>query len=171
MIAGRPPFDGDSVTAVMMKIVQDEPAPDLRTIAPDTPATLAAVVRRALEKASDDRYADAAEMAADLRAVRVEIADQEEPHAELTTTTNVVPEVAWKRAHLVRDEEAPKPAATLLAQRMNSAQGLVSAGITISGRQTRVHIRFRSPEIRIRLSHRSNAGPPSFTAALRPSWC
>ena len=49
MIAGRPPFDGDSVTAVMMKIVQDEPAPDLRTIAPDTPATLAAVVRRARE--------------------------------------------------------------------------------------------------------------------------
>jgi serine/threonine protein kinase len=128
MIAGRPPFDGDSVTAVMMKIVQDEPAPDLRTIAPDTPATLAAVVRRALEKASDDRYADAAEMAADLRAVRVEIADQEDPHAELTTTPNVVPEVAWKRAHLVRDDEAPKPAPTLLSPPKSSAQEVVPAG-------------------------------------------
>ena len=90
LIAGRPPFDGDSVTAVMMKIVQDEPAPDIRMIAPDTPATLASVISRALEKDPDRRYADAAEMAADLRAVRVEIAEQEEPHADRTTTTNDV---------------------------------------------------------------------------------
>jgi serine/threonine protein kinase len=78
LVTGRPPFDGDSATAVMMKIVQDEPAPDVRTIAPDTPATLAMAVRRALEKAPDDRYADADQMAADLRAVRVEIAEPEE---------------------------------------------------------------------------------------------
>src|SRR4029453_13027867 len=35
LVAGKPPFEGDSVTAVMMKIVQDEPAPDIRTLAPD----------------------------------------------------------------------------------------------------------------------------------------
>jgi serine/threonine protein kinase len=128
MVAGRPPFDGDSVTAVMMKIVLDEPAPDLRTSAPDAPASLAAVVRRALEKAPDDRYADAAEMAADLRAVRLEIAEQEEPHAEITTTTKGVPEVLWKRAQLVRDDEAPTSAATLVSQPTSSAQEVVPAG-------------------------------------------
>ena len=92
LVTGRPPFDGDSVTAVMMKIVQDEPAPDVRAIAPDTPATLAMAVRRALEKAPDDRYADAAQMAADLRAVRLEIAEQEE-HIEGPTITKDVPDV------------------------------------------------------------------------------
>jgi serine/threonine protein kinase len=130
MIAGRPPFVGDSVTAVMMKIVLDEPAPDIRTIAPDTPAMLAAAVRRALEKSPDDRYADAADMAADLRAVRLEIADQdqEEPHAEITTIPDVVPDVAWKRAHVVRDDEAPKPTPTLISQPKGSAQEVVPAG-------------------------------------------
>ena len=78
LVAGRPPFDGDSVTAVMMKIVQDEPAPDLRAVAPDTPAALATAVSRALQKVPDNRYADAAQMAADLHAVRHEIAEQEE---------------------------------------------------------------------------------------------
>ena len=128
MVAGRPPFDGDTVTAVMMKIVLDEPAPDIRTIVPDTPATLAAAIRRALEKVPDDRYAYAAELAADLRAVRLEIAEQEETHSDITsTTTKAAPEVLWKRAQLVKGDEAPQPAATPLAQ-SSPAQVVVSAG-------------------------------------------
>ena len=78
LIAGRPPFDGDSVTAVMMKIVQDEPAQDIRILAPDTPAGLASVISRALEKDPDRRYADAAQMAADLRTVKLEIEHEEQ---------------------------------------------------------------------------------------------
>jgi serine/threonine protein kinase len=128
MVAGRPPFDGDTVTAVMMKIVLDEPAPDIRTIVPDTPATLAAAIRRALEKVPDDRYAYAAELAADLRAVRLEIAEQEETHSDITsTTTKAAPEVLWKRAQLVKGDEAPQPAATPLAQ-SSPARVVVSAG-------------------------------------------
>jgi serine/threonine protein kinase len=87
LIAGKPPFDGDSVTAVMMKIVQDEPAPNIRIIAPDTPVGLASVISRALEKDPDRRYADAAHMAADLRAVRQEIAEQEEQTDSATLAT------------------------------------------------------------------------------------
>jgi serine/threonine protein kinase len=128
MVAGRPPFDGDTVTAVMMKIVLDEPAPDIRTIVPDTPATLAAAIRRALEKVPDDRYADAADLAAELRAVRLEIAEQEEPHSDITsTTTKAVPEALWKRAQLVRDDEPPKPAATRVAQPASAAREVAPA--------------------------------------------
>jgi len=78
LVAGQPAFDGRSVTAVMMKITQDEPAPDVRTAAPDTPAALASVIARALQKSPDDRYSDAAEMVTDLRIVRLELADQDE---------------------------------------------------------------------------------------------
>jgi hypothetical protein len=105
----------------MMKIVQDEPAPDVRTIAPETPAMLAAVVRRALEKAPDDRYADAAQMAADLRALRLEIAEQEE-RIEGATTTRIVPAVLRTTPRAVRDETAPAPAPTLLLQRKSPTQ-------------------------------------------------
>lgn len=125
LVTGRPPFDGDSVTAVMMKIVQDEPAPDVRAIAPDTPPTLAMAIRRALEKAPDDRYADAALMAADLRAVRLEITEQEEQIAAPTITKDVrdapriAPHVEWS------ETSAPTQAATLVSQRKGPAQEVV----------------------------------------------
>ena len=125
LVTGRPPFDGDSVTAVMMKIVQDEPAPDVRAIAPDTPPTLAMAVRRALEKAPDDRYADAALMAADLRAVRLEIAEQEE-HIEGPTITKDVPDVLRIPPQVEWSETAaPTQAATLISPRKRPAQEVV----------------------------------------------
>jgi serine/threonine protein kinase len=114
LVTGRPPFDGDSVTAVMMKIVQDEPAPDVRSIAPDTPPMLATIVRRALEKAPDDRYGDAAQMAAELRAVRLEIAEQEE-RIEGVTIVKDVPLGLGIASHVVRDETAPTQAPTLVS--------------------------------------------------------
>ena len=118
LVTGRPPFDGDSATAVMMKIVQDEPAPDVRTIAPDTPATLAMAVCRALEKAPDNRYADAAQMAADLRAVRQEIAEHEEDIEGATVAPTLISPRRKSQApdvipsedyHLRSPEEIPAP--------------------------------------------------------------
>ena len=113
LVAGQPPFDGDSVTAVMMKIVQDEPAPDLRVVAPDTPAALASAVRRALQKAPDDRYADAAQMAADLRAVRLEIAEQEEHDESPTVAKDAPAPRRWSSRPLPIDG-APSPVSTTL---------------------------------------------------------
>ena len=125
LVTGRPPFDGDSVTAVMMKIVQDEPAPDVRAIAPDTPPTLAMAIRRALEKAPDDRYADAALMAADLRAVRLEMAEQEE-HIEGPTVTKDVPDGPRIPPHVEwRETATPTQAATLFSPRKRPAQEVV----------------------------------------------
>jgi eukaryotic-like serine/threonine-protein kinase len=112
LVTGRPPFDGDSVTAVMMKIVQDEPAPDVRASAPDTPAMLAMAIHRALEKAPENRYSDAIQMAADLRAVRLEIAEQDE-HVEVPTLfsprTKSAPQVSPPDDYHLRspDEIAP----------------------------------------------------------------
>ena len=105
LVAGQPAFDGHSVTAVMMKITQDEPAPDVRTAAPDTPSALASVIARALQKSPDDRYGDAAEMVTDLRIVRLDLADQDERSQTVAKSRDPEPPTSH--------QEPPKPAATM----------------------------------------------------------
>jgi len=61
MIALQRPFDGRSVSEVLQAIVEKDAAP-LRSKAPDTPDSVAAVVARALARDPDSRFADAAEM-------------------------------------------------------------------------------------------------------------
>ena len=106
LVAGQPAFDGRSVTAVMMKITQDEPAPDVRTSAPDTPAALASVIARALQKSPADRYGDAAEMVTDLRIVRLDLADQDERSQNVLAKSRDPEQPTWH-------QEAPKPVTTM----------------------------------------------------------
>jgi len=68
MLAGRPPFTGDSAVELALCHLQDPPPP----LPAGTPPALAAVVERALEKAPADRYATAGEMAAALARSRAE---------------------------------------------------------------------------------------------------
>jgi eukaryotic-like serine/threonine-protein kinase len=56
LIAGRRPFEGNSFTAVLYRILHEEPAP-LRDIAPDCPPGLIAVIDRCLRKNRDERFA------------------------------------------------------------------------------------------------------------------
>ena len=70
MITGRPPFDGDSAVAIMMKHV-NEPVPDIREVSGDIPDELVAIVEKALAKDPADRYQTATEMATALRATSV----------------------------------------------------------------------------------------------------
>jgi serine/threonine-protein kinase len=50
-----------------MQKIASEPHPPLRVVRPDLPASLAAVIDRALEKDPDMRYRSGAEMAQALR--------------------------------------------------------------------------------------------------------
>jgi serine/threonine-protein kinase len=59
MLAGRPPFWGDSLASVIHAVVY-APSPSLRQFAPDAPAALAAAVERALSKSRDGRFPDVA---------------------------------------------------------------------------------------------------------------
>ncbi|MDQ2805780.1 MAG: protein kinase, partial [Chloroflexota bacterium] len=65
MLCGHEPFQGDNPAAVAYKQVY-EPLPSLEECAPSTPARLLAVVTRATQKNPALRYAQAADMAADL---------------------------------------------------------------------------------------------------------
>lgn len=57
MLSGRPAFPGESITQVLLKVLQESP-PHLREIAPATPPAVADAVMRSLEKLAEDRFAD-----------------------------------------------------------------------------------------------------------------
>ncbi len=66
LLAGRPPFVGDSPVSVAYQHVREEPVPPSH-IDPDVPAAADAIVLRALTKDREERYQTADEMRADIR--------------------------------------------------------------------------------------------------------
>ncbi len=69
LLAGRPPFTGDSPVAIAYKQVNETPPPP-GTLNPDVPPRLNAVVMKALAKNPANRYQDAEAMVADLERVK-----------------------------------------------------------------------------------------------------
>jgi len=65
MLTGQMPFRGDRESIILHSIVGSEPKP-LRQLKADIPVELQKIIDRALKKKREDRYASAAEMAADL---------------------------------------------------------------------------------------------------------
>ena len=66
LLGGRLPFVGESMAQLMFKIA-NEPCADIRTVNPQVPAALAAVVAKAMSKNVLQRYQTGDEMATDLR--------------------------------------------------------------------------------------------------------
>jgi beta-lactam-binding protein with PASTA domain/predicted Ser/Thr protein kinase len=65
MLAGRPPFTGDSPVSIAYKHVKEAPEP-IRAINPAVPAALEAIVMKSLAKQPDERYQTAEDLRADL---------------------------------------------------------------------------------------------------------
>ncbi len=65
LLAGRPPFQGDT-PLIVMAMHRSEPPPDLRALNPAVSEAVASIVAKALAKAPEHRYADARELLADL---------------------------------------------------------------------------------------------------------
>lgn len=72
LLARRKPFEAEAPTAVMMKIVKEEPTP-IRNHAPDLPAALVNAVNKALQKDPDRRFMHAGDFGAELRLVRLSL--------------------------------------------------------------------------------------------------
>jgi serine/threonine protein kinase len=85
-LAGTPPFSESSYARLVLAICQRDP-PNLRTLAPEVSEGLAAVVRRALSRAREDRFSSAEAMLAALLA-----AGPSAPHAVVSSPG--VPEAA-----------------------------------------------------------------------------
>ncbi|MGB7924750.1 MAG: serine/threonine-protein kinase [Pyrinomonadaceae bacterium] len=84
MLAGRPPFDAPTATAIAIKQIQEEPPP-LKNFRPDVPDALERLVLRALDKKPSARQQSAAELAHELNEVA---------SALLPGSTEVAPAVA-----------------------------------------------------------------------------
>lgn len=69
MVTGQAPFNGIDVNSLMFQIVNFAPPPPT-SIHPGLPPMLDLIIAKALTKSADERYADIAEFAADLRACR-----------------------------------------------------------------------------------------------------
>src|SRR6201996_2809104 len=85
MLTGEVPFKGDSQVAVAMKHVRDE-LPDVQLKRPEVSAALAGVVDTATAKHPSERYADDAEMIAELEdALAIETARSGNATGEVTS--------------------------------------------------------------------------------------
>jgi serine/threonine protein kinase len=66
MVSGRPPFEAESAMTLMMMHIND-PVPNPKSLNPEVPDGLVAVINKALAKDPNNRYQTAAQMAAALR--------------------------------------------------------------------------------------------------------
>ncbi len=70
MLSGHRPFEAESPTAVMLKIINEEPQPITR-FCPDLPPGIVSSVMKALSKDPAHRYAHAGDFAAELKLLRL----------------------------------------------------------------------------------------------------
>jgi eukaryotic-like serine/threonine-protein kinase len=97
MLTGEVPFKGDSQVAVAMKHVREQ-LPDVQLKRPEVSAALAAVVDRATAKRVQDRYANDAELIADLEDVlAIETARSGSATGEVTSVLRTLPSRTQRR--------------------------------------------------------------------------
>jgi WD40 repeat protein/serine/threonine protein kinase len=68
LLTGRPPIQGDSLTAVLTRVISPEPVPAPRALRGDVPAALERICRACLEKDAEKRPPSAVAVAEALRA-------------------------------------------------------------------------------------------------------
>ncbi len=125
LLSGRRPFQGESPTAIMMKIIHEE-APPLDEV-PGAPPKLRGMIAKALEKNPERRYQRAAEFASDLRDLQITIERQQESIRAAQTDT--VPEHPAGPA-------ASAPATPAAKSPGSSRPGRVTAGCSFAGSPT-----------------------------------
>ena len=72
MVAGSPPFRGETPSDCIAAILTAEPAP-LSGVSPDVPAKLESILQKALRKNSDERYQTINEMLAEVRTLKAKL--------------------------------------------------------------------------------------------------
>jgi serine/threonine protein kinase len=113
MLTGQVPFGGDTLVAVMNKVLT-APLPDLKALRPDTPPALARIVRKMLTRDPARRYQTMRQVTVDLEAVATA------PAAE-TRGTKAEPSAAQaapRETKLVQEKVAPPTEARPGARRL-----------------------------------------------------
>lgn len=90
LLAGKKPFEGDSPTAVLARIMDEHPAP-MDTFGSEVPRPLLAALAKALQKDREKRYRHAADFGADLRLVRSALAAVDPATMDIELTRGMMP--------------------------------------------------------------------------------
>ena len=125
MVTGRPPFDGDSPTAVMHKHLRDELIPpDHLNVA--LGAGISEVVEYSMGKAREDRYQDAHQMLEDLRLVA-----QGEPPRYARRSLDLGSLAEMEQAARQHTVDVPPPAAAIWERPEFIVIGVVAAASVV----------------------------------------
>ena len=152
LLAGQPPYSGDSFVAVAMRHVND-PVPGITHARPDVPLRVDAALRRAMAKDPDDRFQTMEELVAELSACLEGLGDLDDDR-----TVIVAPPVQPRA-------RSAAPASSVVAARVPAGRGGSRGGR--GGRLLR-----RAPHglgRRRREQHRRCPRPPGRVERVRPS--
>ncbi|MFL6276418.1 MAG: protein kinase domain-containing protein [Blastocatellia bacterium] len=109
MVAGRPPFEGETASDLIAAILKTEPLP-LVTHSPDAPPELERIVTKALSKDKEERYQTAKDLLIDLKRLRRQI----DVDAELERS--LAPESARRSLMVTASGAAPATVDAISAQ-------------------------------------------------------
>jgi serine/threonine-protein kinase len=87
LLTFRKPFRGEHLSTVLYRILNEQPEP-VESIAADVPPALAAVVRRAMEKSADKRYASMQDFLRDLHALYRELTGASARYSNIARLTS-----------------------------------------------------------------------------------
>ena len=136
MLAGRPPFGGDSAVAIAYKHVQETPPP-ISSITQEVPRPVEAVVAKAMAKEPKARYQSASEFGADLSRLLVgemPLVLAATVPLDPRTTQEVTPEATEARPELERPAPAPAPVPSRKSVEPPLAGARTAGGRRTSGR-------------------------------------
>ena len=90
MATGRVPFDGDSTVAIALKHLNEE-LPSIEQMNPSVSHSVAGIIRKAMRKKADERYANINTMISDLRRALAEEQGMAPPAEEEATLATAAP--------------------------------------------------------------------------------
>lgn len=125
MLTGKPPFEGDNLSAIMYQILNEAPVPPSARN-PRVPAAFDGVIARALAKRPEDRYASAGEFARALRAL-----------AGLPEAGDALAAVPAKAKGVAASAPADPQAATVFLPPRAAGESGAAVAATGDARQTR----------------------------------
>ncbi|MBM4088868.1 MAG: serine/threonine protein kinase [Planctomycetes bacterium] len=126
MLAGRPPFEGESALSVAVKHLKTTPD-RLENLRPDLPDGLCRMVHQLLAKRPADRYQTAAELMRELRALHVEGVDDWSGLAEEWDAPELLAMVESRSAATQRLELVMRSQALAARRRQQRLRGALAA--------------------------------------------
>ncbi len=72
MLAGKPPYDGDTALAIALKHVKNDPEP-LSQVRPDVPGELTSLINRMMAKTVADRPSNAGQLLKEIKSIKIDM--------------------------------------------------------------------------------------------------